>query len=291
VTAAAPIKSHAALHERVSLRAGLVAKSAIHVGGGAGGGGIEPSDLPVARDGAGRPYIPGSSLRGSLRSSLEALLRGVVDDRFRVCDPFCRDGNLPAASCSERVRAAREDLAEISEETAHDLAWKHSCEICRLFGHSFFASRVRIADLPLETLPGPIDSYVRDGVGIDRDLRSASLEAKALFQFEAVPAGSGFRLRLEIDNPEEYEVGLLLTGLDLLSQGFGTVGGKAARGLGWAEVSGLELVRRRADDFFSGSAGADYSTDDLTSSREAARLRYANGGATTADPAAPQGGA
>jgi CRISPR-associated RAMP protein (TIGR02581 family) len=279
VTAVAPVKSHAALHERVSLRASLVAQSALHVGGGAGGGGIEPSDLPIARDGAGRPYIPGSSLRGSLRSSLEALLRGVVGHHLRVCDPFCRDEKLPAVSCSERVRSARETIAEISEEQAHSLAWQHSCEICRLFGHSFFASRVRIADLPLATLPGPIDSYVRDGVGIDRDLRSAA--KNILYQFEAVPAGAGFRLRLELDNPEDYEIGLLLTGLDLLSQGFGSVGGKAARGLGWTELRDLELVRRRTDDFFTGSAGTGLGEEELARAREAAHRRYANGHGAT----------
>jgi len=268
-------KSHAALHQRVSLRASLVAQSALHVGRGSAGGGVESSDLPVARDGRGRPYLPGSSLRGSLRSSLEALLRGVAGDRYRVCDPFCRDDKLPALSCSEKVRQARQDQQEITEELAHSLAWEGSCEVCRLFGHSFFASRVRIADLPLTAQPGPADSYVRDGVGIDRDLRSVA--KGVLYQFEAVPPGSAFSLRIELDNPEDYELGLLLTALDLIDDGFGSVGGKTARGLGWAEVKDLEVTRRRTADFFAGAEGERLDDDALAQARTAAQQRYAGG--------------
>lgn len=183
--------SHDRLIHRHALRAQLVTETALHVGTSESARQMAATDLPVARDGRGSPYIPGSSFRGALRSGLESLLRGLARDGQRVCDPFVRedaDGKVAeeAWSCGDRVRKERADLVEIREQEAFDLAWKQSCAICRLFGHVFLASRVRVADLFMLAEADDRSTYIRDGVGLDRDLRTAS--PGILYNFEAVPA-------------------------------------------------------------------------------------------------------
>lgn len=269
---------HYRLVNRYSLTGRLVCETALHVGSSTTGDPFGGSELPVARDGRNRPYVPGSSFRGVLRSGLESLLRGLAAADVRVCDPFERDGSHEERSCSERTKSRREKLAgaeQMTESRAFDLAWEESCEVCRLFGQLFLASRVRVADLPLAAGEGR--TYVRDGVGLDRDLRTAA--KGILYDFEAVPAGAEFRLHLEAENAEEHEIGLLLAGLDLFGEGYLALGGKSARGLGLARVEGLELRRRTAADFFAGTGREALSEEELDRLRAAARSRYVAGGA------------
>ncbi len=270
--------SHARLSHRHTLRAELVTRTALHVGTSEAARQMAATDLPVARDGRGSPYIPGSSFRGALRSGLEALLRGVAREGQRVCDPFVREelrgGEVDEAtwSCGDRVRKERADR-QIAEQEAFDLAWERSCAVCRLFGHLFLASRVRVADLFMLAEADDSSTYIRDGVGLDRDLRTAA--RAILYNFEAVPAATRFGLRLEIDNTADHELGLLMIGLDLFNEGFARVGGKGSRGLGAVEVEGLEIRRRTAVNFFDGAGGT--ALTDLAPLRAAARDHYVGG--------------
>jgi CRISPR-associated RAMP protein (TIGR02581 family) len=192
-----------------------------------------------------------------------------------VCDPLLAETKNAERSCSEQVKEARGERRDFNEDEAFTLAWNNSCEVCRLFGSSFLASRIRIADLPLSSTPEEAPVYVRDGVGLDRDLRTAS--RKILYSFEAVSGGAQFTLRIEFENAEPYEMGLLLVGLDLFKDGLATVGGKSARGLGLARIEDLAVVRKTAEDFFSGSAGAQLGPEDLQAFRAAARTHYLEG--------------
>jgi CRISPR-associated RAMP protein (TIGR02581 family) len=271
--------AHDRLSRRHALRAELVTETALHIGTSETGRQLAASDLPVARDGRGAPYIPGSSFRGVLRSGLESLLRGLGHDELRVCDPFAREigGKQPGAaewSCGDRVRLEREDLAEITEQRAFEIAWERSCAVCRLFGHVFLASRVRVADLLMLEEADDTSTYIRDGVGLDRDLRTAA--RGILYNFEAVPAETRFGLRIDVENAEDHEVGLLLIGLALFTEGFARLGGKGSRGLGGARVEGLNVTVRTARDFFGGGGGE--AVADFAALRTAARDHYAVAG-------------
>ena len=261
---------HSRLVERFSLQAELVCQTAVHVGAGKASTDVRAaSDLPVVRDGAGDPYIPGSSFRGALRSGLESLLRG-IGDSDKVCDPFSDD------SCAERIKVAKKDLnpQDITESRVFHLAWDKSCPICSLFGSTFLASRLWIADL---TMKKSRATYLRNGVGLDRDLRTAA--KGVLYDFEAVAAGSRFTLRIDLENPADYEVGLLLTGLDLFGQGILNVGGKRARGLGTASVEDPSVRRWTAADFFDPEKrqGTKLGDPELDAFRAAARQHYVGG--------------
>ena len=61
----------------------LVCQTGLHIGAGKGTLEIGGADNPVVKDAFGRPYVPGSSLRGRLRSLLEQAL-GLATDRKSV---------------------------------------------------------------------------------------------------------------------------------------------------------------------------------------------------------------
>jgi len=56
---------------KLILEAEMTCETGLHVGAGKGSLEIGGSDNPVAKDAFGRPYVPGSSLRGKIRSLLE----------------------------------------------------------------------------------------------------------------------------------------------------------------------------------------------------------------------------
>lgn len=63
------------IHSRIQLRGTLVTQSPLHVGGY---GDDVDTDLPLARDGAGQLYVPGTSLAGSFRELAERLFGNSV---------------------------------------------------------------------------------------------------------------------------------------------------------------------------------------------------------------------
>src|SRR4051795_9403724 len=56
---------------KIILEGELHCETGLHVGAGKGSLEIGGADNPVVKDAFGKPYIPGSSLRGKLRSLLE----------------------------------------------------------------------------------------------------------------------------------------------------------------------------------------------------------------------------
>mgnify|MGYP001771061691 FL=1 len=173
---------------------------------GSASGAADATDLPLLRDPLGRPLIPGSSLKGVLRSSAERLLRGIRQDL--ACDILAKD------YCLAGTRTP-------SDEQLETLCWT-----CRLFGNPAKAGRLVCFDLVADQ----DRTIVRDGVAIDR----AELKAKhgAKFDYEVCPPGTVFRGRIRLDDPEPGDVGLLAGLLDLMDAGLITVGGGVSRGLG-----------------------------------------------------------
>src|SRR5579872_2832707 len=56
---------------KLILEGEMLCESGLHVGAGKGSLEIGGADNPVVKDAQGRPYVPGSSLRGRIRSLLE----------------------------------------------------------------------------------------------------------------------------------------------------------------------------------------------------------------------------
>src|SRR5208283_2279199 len=56
---------------KLILEGEMICETGLHIGAGKGSLDIGGADNPVIKDAFGRPYVPGSSLRGKLRSLLE----------------------------------------------------------------------------------------------------------------------------------------------------------------------------------------------------------------------------
>ncbi|MEM1550488.1 MAG: RAMP superfamily CRISPR-associated protein [Candidatus Bathyarchaeia archaeon] len=133
-----------------------------------------PVDIVVYRVN-GKPCIPGSSLKGVLRSLAEALAksRGI-----NVHDPW------------------EKDAVEKEEKEGN------FCEICGIFGNTELASHIKIYD----SMPkGPKDArtFYKYGIAIDRDFGSVR-SGLGPFVEEFVEPGLEWSLRMDMLNIEVF---------------------------------------------------------------------------------------
>jgi CRISPR-associated RAMP protein (TIGR02581 family) len=168
--------------------------------------------------GAETVYLPGSSLKGVLRAHCEQIVRGLGSDgngdekpRVWSCDPLDDD-----RSCSKEAG---------DKSWPAERAYNEACFICRMFGHTNLAGRVRTADAyPV----GEVHLESRDGVAINRFYGSVEVGP---FTYE-VAVGGGFRTRLLARNFTLAQLGLLTLALRDLKRGRVSVGYGKGRGLG-----------------------------------------------------------
>lgn len=229
---------------RLLLKAELVTQTGLRVG--AGGQSAEPvaSDLPVVKDPVGKLFIPGSSLRGVLRSHVERIVRTFEPNKkengIGACNPLAmeegEDVIFNACITNSQAKAWRNELRNQGDRdyAFAQRVWNGSCRICRVFGSPWLASRVRISDL--QSMHGA-EVETRDAVSIDRETEIV----KDKYDFEAVPIGSRFKLEITADNLDEVERGLLWLGIEELRREQILVGGFKGRGLGRVTLDKLEL--------------------------------------------------
>jgi len=241
------------LDSRLRLVGRLITRTALHVGA-ADDGGHDISDMPVLKDGRGLPFIPGASLKGVLRSTLESLVRAAEDRRAGIwaCDP------LSKSACGEHSAGQRK----------HVVVDEH-CAICRLLGSHVLASHVRISDAMMQLDGGQSPIDLRDGVAIDRDL--ARVVGARKYQFEVVAPGVTFDLEVFIDNPQPWLMGLVTIGWDQIADGYSAVGGFSSRGLGRLELHWDEGEQVTARSLLLGEDPTRWGPVDLWQQREAWR--------------------
>lgn len=202
---------------RVRITGRLRMQSALHVGSGTGAASL--TDRGVVRHADGQPFIPGSSLKGVLRSHLERLAPALP--RVQSCglyigrDPVCP--TLRFSKSEKPTDATEADLEQL-------------CHTCTLFGSTILAGKVRVPDLEVDPGTYAATVEIRDGVGIDRDSGRAVPDIK--YDYEVVPSGTVFMFELGADSPDDQELGLLALAVRELEHGFVSVGGKTSRGLG-----------------------------------------------------------
>jgi CRISPR-associated RAMP protein (TIGR02581 family) len=205
---------------RLRITGELVAVTGVRVGMSAESAMPTATDLPVIKDANGRPFIPGSSLRGAVRAHIERIVRAF--------EPSV--GNGRGALDPIDVRKYDSLYDGKSEEQIFEV----SSRVDQVFGSPKLASRVRFTDLPL--LTEGAEPELRDSVAIDREKESVANK----YDFEAMPAGVRFKLEIVAENLDDHELGLLLLGVRELERGNIRIGGFKGRGLG---VVLLENVR------------------------------------------------
>ena len=218
---------------RLNLKGEVETLTAIRIGAGRSTSPIG-ADLPVVRDAANFPYIPGSSFKGVLRSYVESILRGLTDEKHVVCNPTNENEQCITRKEVENLRKKRQEHDWNDQQFSGRILNK-TCWVCQLFGSLWFASKLQIRDLHVQPELWFNQYLQRDGVAIDRDTETAS-EGK-LYDFEVVPAGVVFNFHAIVDNAEDWQLGMLYLGLSAFENGELTIGGGSSRGLGVIELS------------------------------------------------------
>ncbi|RNI11911.1 CRISPR-associated RAMP protein [Methanohalophilus sp. RSK] len=239
------------LVDRAILQYKVTTKSDLHIGGHTA---VEPAEVdnPVIKNTEGYPIIPGSSLKGVMRTEVERLLKGLD---IKVCDIF---DNKQRGGCNE-------------------------CPVCYLFGGKDLASSIRIKDAVADHKK----TSIRDGVAIDRQTRKARTGGK--YDTEAVPRGTIFKGTITIENTgiesdgylyDHAKLGGLLGLIDFFNACSGNIGHAASRGFGEVEIEIEKLSLITAQDYLDGKyKGSEYSpqTDeyqDLKSNAAADWSKY-----------------
>jgi CRISPR-associated RAMP protein (TIGR02581 family) len=271
---------------RIRLEGFLTTRTGLHIGAG-GSGDPLATDAPVVRNAGNFPFIPGSSLKGVIRSAAESLLRGAEQARgsrgtLWSCDQVGNHGCVSHEAIKEirdRHERTESGRTEVDERAVAEEIWSASCPVCRLFGSLALASRVRFPDLPLLG-EAPL-TEIRNGVGIDRDKELAA--SGVLYDFEAVPPETRFGLTVIADNADDWEVGLILFLFEELSNGSLAIGGKTSRGLGQVRVDWQRIL----ETTINGPGSTSNPFDGLLSSRDLLAAEEPAAAPEEEEPSAP----
>jgi CRISPR-associated protein Csm3 len=245
---------------KLILEGELHCDTGLHVGAGKGSLEIGGSDNPVVKDAFGRPYVPGSSLRGKLRTLLEQ--------------------SSGLAVPAELVYLSRRRGQEVRIHQSD----RPDDEICILFGRN--SGRVeRVTGEPLETTqatparlavydapldPESITPQMRENLDDElTEVKSENAIDRITSQanprtLERVPAGARFRVRFIMDVLCDEDAPLfsrVVEGLRLLEDD--SLGGGGSRGSGRIHFANMKLTWRNRDFYSAGGspkeliAGAD----------------------------------
>lgn len=167
-------------------------------------------------------FIPGSSLKGTMRSYTERILRTVLGEGpDTCCNPFDEQ-----SFCGKRLE---------NDEGPSAKRYRESCPACRIFGNTALAGRLSITDAypPTELLEETNATEQRDGVAIDRLLGGVAVGP---FTLEVVTRGA-FQATLLLENFELWQLGLIGVALRDLGTGLCPIGFGKTRGLGRVKVN------------------------------------------------------
>lgn len=235
MTTGSNVASDFGLRRKTRVIAALVFETAWRIGSGREGETM--SDLGVLLDPNGLPVLPGSSLKGRLRSTCEAVAHAL---NLRACMLSRAASGVDCASDVNYYRTVREEYRNESRKGVEPrLAWiaAHTCDVCKLFGSPVQAGRLRVSDGLLQEWAAVLQ--VRDGVVIDRDSQTAVDHLK--YDYEVVPPGSRFKLDIDIENPCDRDLALLGAAIFEWRSG-SSIGGFTSRGLGRFHLEEIKIL-------------------------------------------------
>jgi CRISPR-associated protein Csm3 len=250
------MSSHTAATEltflgKLILEGEIKCETGLHIGAGKGSLEIGGADNPVVKDAFGIPYIPGSSLRGRLRSLLEQT-SGLA---------------VPAELVYLSKRKGQEVRIHQSDRVDDD--------VCILFGRSAgrmekvvgdamettaaTPARLTFYDAPL--LVDSITAQMRENLDDElTEVKSENAVDRITSQanprtLERVPSGAKFSFRIVLDvlcEEDKPLLGRVAEAMRLLEDD--ALGGGGSRGNGRIKFSALKLVWRSKDYYARGSA-------------------------------------
>jgi CRISPR-associated protein Csm3 len=211
------------LEKRIIISGTLEVVTPLHIGSGKPEVKVGEVDLPVLTDPNGQPYIPGSSLKGRVRTEAERIAR---EKGMEICKP--------------------PDVKNMCGSTKNSI--NDFCICCRIFGTAgsiSVASKVRFRDAyPLEKIDALLE---RTGIAIDRE--KGTVAERALYTIQAVPAGAKFGLEIVAENLSDEELRLLKAALRSVEDS--ALGGSSTRGFGKVKIE-IESVKERRAGYYLG---------------------------------------
>ncbi len=205
------------------------------IGGGQNAGEYSLSQAPVllsydASTQKALPYIPGSSMKGVLRSNLERIIR--TFNEIKACVSVVGKG-------------AGRDVKV--------LCGSPYCVVCSIFGSMEAGSKIHVRDSQLsddinfgETVEerphcktdfDKVNGFYK--VRLDKGKPKTHLRNE-----EIVAANTAFDVNIVLDNASEEEVGLILLALEEFNAKRCYIGGSATRGNGFADAVGVKVVNK-----------------------------------------------
>lgn len=241
---------------KLILEADLVCETGLHIGAGKGSLEIGGADNPVVKDAFGRPYVPGSSLRGRLRSLIE---------------------HASGIQPSEMVYLSKRKGQEVRIHQSD----RPDDEICILFGRNpnrmermsgdalegslATPARLAVYDAPLD--PDSITSQMRENLDDElTEVKSESAVDRITSQanprtLERVPAGARFKARLVLDvlcDQDKDLAAAVAGGLRMMEDD--SLGGGGSRGNGRIRLAAIRAAWRGKSYYSEGAPEAELLT-------------------------------
>lgn len=217
------------LLEKIFIKGQIVAKTGLHVGGSGQGMAIGGTDSPVLRDPITNiPYIPGSSLKGKMRSLLEK-----TTGKMNI-----HDGKADPCNCGHC------DVCKIYGVSAQDNSEKPG----RLIVRDAFMNEESAKLLEKSSNTDMPYTEIKTEVNIDRITSKANPR-----QIERVPAGAVFNLELVLDvydgDDHKELINIVRKSLNLLQDDY--LGGSGTRGYGQVEIE-IESITYKNEEIYAG---------------------------------------
>jgi CRISPR-associated protein Csm3 len=250
---------------RIFITGEILTVTGLHIGGSPGALAIGSLDLPVIRDAqTGRPYIPGSSLKGKMRSLAEKY-SGAPQNK-----PIGKDVRIHVAGGDKREYSGNEKEREAAY-TKKGSEQYQAYWVNPLFGvpgevgfKISAPNRLVVRDTPMLSDPNanpPRKGSVEDFLNLTTDLPFTEVKWEAAIdrvtsaatprQLERVPAGAIFApMELVFNYYLDSDTRLLeslLTAMQLLEDDY--LGGQGSRGSGKITFQGLKITIRYGDSY------------------------------------------
>ncbi len=242
------------LRAKIRLRGIIETLTGLHIGGSDVGLKIGGSDKVVVKDPAtGRPYIPGSTLKGKIRALLEKAgfcCDGQGIDVARHRRPSDRGGGVPSCRCGVCVvcqlfgvaaEEGRRDRREGGESAPNEASGKTPIRcVGRLVVRDAHLEDACARDMETWRYLSAPFVEVKTEVAIDRLTSQANPR-----NFERVPAGAKFRFEVVLDicanDDEKKYLDTIKQGLRLLAADY--LGGQGTRGYGAVRIHLTDVAR------------------------------------------------
>jgi CRISPR-associated protein Csm3 len=256
------------LIKKILIKGTITAKTGLHIGGNNVGLSIGGADATVVRNPlTNEPYIPGSSLKGKMRSLLEKVYaangfgpsigehikNGPFTEYFKAGNGLTVEQAKNLNSIIDIFGTMPEKMKDEKKPTSRLIV--RDCELTRESVKALEKSKD--TDMPF--------TEVKTEVVIDRITSAATPR-----QLERVPAGAVFNMRMILnvydgDNEKEL-LDKVFEGLALVQNDY--LGGKGTRGSGEVDIKITQVQFKKKDQYENGEEWQTYAKYEVKENGE-----------------------